>query len=178
MARATQVETVFPDLGALFRHRMPEFDDREFAFLLDEQTTKEFGLTHLPNPAVSCHPRYALAAFDGSLALGWTLKSNGKDGHLRVERHQMGIGFPLDHPLEKRIKRAMRMLRAAQAARLGKPAQKRWHSTKWLTYLRVLDAREAGASWAEIATILPQTAGTPQTASDVWDQARALCFKF
>lgn len=48
----------------------------------------------------------------------------------------------------------------------------------WRLYLRVLDARNAGATWSEIATLLPpsRASRTPQDAWDVHQQATRLCF--
>lgn len=49
--------------------------------------------------------------------------------------------------------------------------------SKWPLYLRVLDAHEAGASYAEISTILPVTnAGTKQSARDVLKAAKGVRF--
>ena len=178
VAGAARVKAIMPEIAALFQRRMPDFDDPEFSFQLNEEAARNFGLTHLPNPAISGNQRFALARYDGSPVLNWVLPSNEKQDQLVVEPNQLGLVFSLDHPLEPQVERAKRILRTAQSERHGKLLQKRRHLKKWLDYLRVLDGREAGASWNEIATILPQTAGTPQTASDVWDQARALCFNF
>ena len=51
---------------------------------------------------------------------------------------------------------------------------------KWARYLRVLDAREAGASLSQIVTILPQSIARrdPKAAHNVYEQARALQFRF
>lgn len=57
----------------------------------------------------------------------------------------------------------------------GKPVAKRPQELKWPLYLRVLDARGCGASFSQIAKILPKTrARTPQAARDVAKQAAAL----
>lgn len=92
--------------------------------------------------------------------------------------HEMAIAFDLNRPLEPQLAHARDILRRAQSDLHGKPLQKRRHPGKWLGYLRTLDAREDGASWAEIAALHPNTAQTEQTARDVWEQARALCFNF
>jgi hypothetical protein len=51
---------------------------------------------------------------------------------------------------------------------------------KWALYLRVLDAREAGASLSQIVEILPQSISRsdPKAAHNVYEQARALQFRF
>ena len=178
LANDEQIRALLPALGAVFQNRMPKFDDPEYAFKLDEEAALKFGLTHLPNPAISRHPRYALLMYNGVPELGRAFPRMGKPTQLLVQPHQVGLAFSLDHPLEPQIESAKGLLRSLQSERHGKPLQKRRHPTKWLTYLRVLDGKEAGASLSEIAEILPATAGTDQTARDVWQQAHALCFNF
>jgi hypothetical protein len=92
--------------------------------------------------------------------------------------HETALTFDLNRPLEPQLAHARDMLRRAQSDLHGRPLQKRRHPGKWLGYLRTLDAREDGASWADIAALHPNTAQTEQTARDVWEQARALCFNF
>ena len=52
--------------------------------------------------------------------------------------------------------------------------------TKWALYLRVLDAREAGASLSQIAEILPASISRrdAKAAHNVYGQARSLQFRF
>jgi len=54
------------------------------------------------------------------------------------------------------------------------------HTENWAVYLRVLDAREAGASLSAIVAILPPHIGRrdPKAAHNVCEQARALQFRF
>jgi hypothetical protein len=96
----------------------------------------------------------------------------------RLERNEMAITFDLNKPLESQVKHARDILRWHQSDIHGRPVQKRRHDTKWLGYLRTLDAREAGASWAEIAALHLNTAQTAQTARDIWEAANALRFNF
>ncbi|MFC3118184.1 hypothetical protein ACFOHS_07875 [Jhaorihella thermophila] len=56
--------------------------------------------------------------------------------------------------------------------------QRRRRPDKWLIYLRVLDAKECGAKWNEIASMLEHTAGTEGAVRDTLEQARDLCFNF
>jgi len=91
------------------------------------------------------------------------------------------LGFNLDQPIEPQLMHARIILQNTQRMKLGrmlKPQTKRRHPKKWFGYLRTLDARSAGATWAEIAQIHPQTARTEQTARDIWKQACELCFNF
>lgn len=91
---------------------------------------------------------------------------------------QIALTFSLDQPLAAQMKAAEGILKRAQAERHGKAIQRRSHPEKWLGYLRTLDAKEDDASWSEISALHPHTAQTEQTARDVWEQARALCFNF
>jgi hypothetical protein len=95
-----------------------------------------------------------------------------------LEAGEMAVIFDLHRALEPQLAHAREMLRWHQSDIHGKPLQKRRHPAKRLGYLRTLDAREAGASWAEIAELHPNTAKTEQTARDIWDAANALRFNF
>jgi hypothetical protein len=95
---------------------------------------------------------------------------------LPLKPHEAAIVFDLNRPIEPQLAHARNLLRRRQSRRHGRLLQKRRHPGKWLGYLRTLDAREDGASWAEIAALHPNTAQTEQAARDVWEQARALCF--
>ncbi|MGR3512747.1 MAG: hypothetical protein ACU0GG_08280 [Paracoccaceae bacterium] len=92
------------------------------------------------------------------------------------DRHR--IDFNLSAPIEPQLKRAAETLKTHQKERSGRLLQRRRHVSKWVTYLRVLDARADGASWSEIAEILEHTEQKPQTARDTFNNARALCFNF
>jgi hypothetical protein len=109
-----------------------------------------------------------------------------------IEQNEMAITFNLNKPLEPQVKHAREMLRWHQSDLHRKPMQKRRHNTKWLGYLRVLDAREAGVIWAEITdTFYAQgllnrhkspSGGycdpPPQAGRDMWKAANALRFNF
>lgn len=90
---------------------------------------------------------------------------------------QVAVTFDLDRPLEPQLCTARNVLTAEYEIR-GKRRQKRRHSTKWLSYLRTLDARVDNASWREIAEIDSTTAQTEQTGRDRWEAANALRFNF
>jgi len=90
--------------------------------------------------------------------------------------NEVAMTFDLDKPLEPQIKAARNILSNSQRFRHSKPLQLREHRGKWLGYLRALDAREAGASWAEIAAVNPHKARTEQGARDTWKSANDLRF--
>lgn len=125
----------------------------------------------LPNPKISDQPYYAISWSDWPEV--WTR-------YYKVEPPEDKVRFDFDisKPIEPQLKMARAIMQEEQVERYGKPVQRRSRPEKFLTYLRVLDARECGASWSETAKILIATAGTEQTARDTWEQARALCFNF
>jgi hypothetical protein len=96
-----------------------------------------------------------------------------------IKENEIAISFDLDKPIGPQVESAKRMAIEYQIIRHGKRIQKRRHPTKWLTYLRILDARSAGASWAEASHALPPTnAGGALAARDAHEQALALSFNF
>lgn len=137
-----------------------------------------------------------LGGFDGQ---EWTVTNDGWFAAVEAE-HMMALTFDLRRPLKEQITEANATLEQAQfeflaygsgapegvsiqdaeylALRLV-PAPK-LHREKWSLYLRVLDAREAGASLNEIAEILPksQSRRDAKAAHNVVGQARALQFRF
>ena len=94
-----------------------------------------------------------------------------------IEDHEIAVLFSLSKPIAAQIETAKDHLELVCHER-GIKKQKRRHTTKWLGYLRTLDAREAGASWKDIAAIHARTAGTEQTARDIWEAADTLRFNF
>lgn len=110
------------------------------------------------------------------------------------------IGFDLREPLKPQLDTAAAWLESMQeatllcedASRVGldeAEADRRFKDRlrvpkrsrdKWPLYLRVLDARAEGASWREIAKILPESMGnkSPQAARNVHDQAKKQALRF
>lgn len=83
----------------------------------------------------------------------------------------IAITFNLYSPIRAQLDGLEDYLKEQQHYTAHKDIQ-RHHRDKWLLYLRVLDAREANATWAECTTILPETmAHTEQAARDVHKQA-------
>ena len=91
------------------------------------------------------------------------------------------IVFDLTAPLRDQLKGAQELLEWKQKQKMGELlGSGKKHPLKWLTYLRVLDAKESGASLAKIAKsgALIGTRADPHAARDVLEQAKALCFKW
>ncbi|MFN3641964.1 MAG: hypothetical protein ACK4TB_03450 [Gemmobacter sp.] len=92
--------------------------------------------------------------------------------------HELAVRVNLDRPLAEQLTAVEGAAKRGQMERHGRLLQTRRHETKWRGYLRALDARESGASWAEIATLFPNTAKSEQTARDIWTAANDLRFNF
>lgn len=90
------------------------------------------------------------------------------------------MAFDLRRPLPEQLRKAKDYLERLQAELHGKPDGKRAHIGKWPTYLRVLDARDAGETFEAIGTALFDDLGGSEAAAkayQVWDAARLLMFK-
>lgn len=144
-----------------------------------------FGYAGIPNPRISeqpSHVMFSVLDYPGDVSLydGESCKDvNGDPAPITLEDNQMAIVFNLDKPIAIQIEAAKRSLLGKQKERHGSKLQKRQRRDLWLTYLQVLDGRECGAKWSEIAQILPNsTSRTEQNARDTWEQANALRFNF
>lgn len=145
---------------------------------------QRWGYSGLMDPRVSDYPEGDLLVWAHKGV--WSMKGSPAElRHPRQVRNTMTpksdelcISLNLDRPLASQLKLAERAAKEAQVQRHGKLLQQRRHTTRWLGYLRTLDAREDGASWAEIAALHPNTAQTEQTARDIWNAADALRFSF
>ncbi|RWN27581.1 hypothetical protein [Mesorhizobium sp.] len=141
-----------------------------------------FGMIGIPNPRISEQPLldHLFTKSHGVVHIG-----HGKD-YLDFEewtsvflpKGAVAIEFDINRPLAPQIKSAEVTL-----AGLAKLKQRRRHRSKWLTYLRALDGKEAGASWSVIASVLLGRAQreqlhAPQSASEIWDQAHSLMFNW
>jgi hypothetical protein len=105
---------------------------------------------------------------------------------LSLAKNEVAIIFSVDQPLEPQMENARGALEESYRNR-GKPMQRRRNKARWLLYLRTLDARAEGASWAEIArALLPlrrDEAGKDapariQKAQQTWVAADRLRFNF
>jgi hypothetical protein len=136
-----------------------------------------FGFEALPNPAISAQPHKVLDFCVSALGRVTVYPYEAYGGRtLPVDNpDQLTIVFDLSQPLADQLEDAKTKLEKAQRSRFGKKIVRRLHPAKLLIYLRVLDAREAGASWAQISAILPDYLRSGKdTARNVWEQARGV----
>lgn len=179
------------------------FDEPGFCVRVDGKAAKCFGYSLLPNPRIGGQLESqlfnindsdsALTIVDGGIqTVGAELASAGVEltkmqalrlSHvlschfIKLGPNGVALGFDIEKPLEPQLANARLTLQYDYEKR-GFPRQRKRHPAKWFGYLRTLDARADGATWAEIAEIHPNTAQTEQTARDIWQAADALRFNF
>lgn len=153
-------------------------------FVAESYTNDGFGYAGIPNPRISEQPSHVIfSVFDYpgghvKFVYGSPKLADGKPHKVFIEECEVAAMFDLTKPLGEQLSAAKRFLENVQVRTQGRKILKRRHPVKWFGYLRTLDAREAGASWAEISQIHPATGQTEQTARDIWDAADALRFNF
>lgn len=110
---------------------------------------ERYGLANLPNPAIGNQPSYIMM-----FRRRGPLLMDPEDGiNSRFKTTEAVVIFDLTAPIGDQVKGARELLELQQRDKLGHivhPGKK--HRTKWLTYLRTLDAKESGASLTQIAT--------------------------
>lgn len=94
------------------------------------------------------------------------------------ERHIVLMSFNVDMPIEEQIEAARGHLTWVQKRAYGKKIEFRNEPSRWPLYLRVLDARVAGASWTEVTSIMPAAYQTKENARSVHKQALGVQDKF
>lgn len=182
----------------------PKPSDAGFVAFISSDEVKRFKYYRLPNPRISDQIKIVITPDedDGTVKVAFgndsasfkeklskvgkaltplQLRLLGEDADsipVPVEKSEVAVVFNLTKPLHAQLSVVKKNLLETQAREYGKPLQKRRHPEKWLSYLRTLDARADGASWAKIAALHPNTAQTEQTARDIWEAANALRFNF
>lgn len=161
------------------------FEKHEVGFAAETcpNLLQKYKMLQMPNPRFSAQPMDLIFCLEypgghTSFYQGTQKSADGEPCSPALEENEAAVVFDLNEPLSDQLNAARRFLERAQVKLHGSKLQKRRHTSKWLTYLRVLDARESGARWAMITDILPNTARQEQTARDIWKQANALRFNF
>lgn len=143
-----------------------------------------YGYQGVPNPRVSDLADTFLHFISTIRHTGGVFPYHAEEGvpayahGVNFSPDQAAFVFDLDCDLDIQLEMARNQLRALKAGRDNGKATKD-HKSRWLTYLRVLDAKETGASLLEIAAKLPDSYGRrdAQTAHNVLQQAIALQFR-
>jgi hypothetical protein len=94
-------------------------------------------------------------------------------GYLRGQ-DKVGVVFDLSAPLEKQLEAASAFLKSRQKA-FALDKQRRAHKSKWLLYLRILDAKASGVSHTELARVLSVEDADGWTEQKVRDTFVAAC---
>jgi hypothetical protein len=157
-----------------------EISEPGFSIELDRRLSLEFGYPRLPNPRIGDQPKHAITTIRGDAVKGdgavrmpavqtlqdvlrianIHLTDEQKQGLLWdegqkllvIEPVEIAIAFSSNRPLAPQAQSATAWLKEIYA-REGWSIQRRRHPKKWLDYLRILDAKEAGATLQEIAEI-------------------------
>lgn len=168
----------FPD-GKIGRVLRP--DEPGFKVQCDMATAQRLGYAGIPNPRISDQPDSAIFAhFDHPACTSYAYLGKGEpwpaepELEVPVSEGQAAFVFDLSKPLPTQVALANQWLELMQKQYQGEVKPRRKQERKWLGYLRALDARSEGASLADIASIFPDTAQTPQTGRDKLKQAIAL----
>lgn len=159
---------------------MPEY--RERLFFPKPAIAAHFGFPLLANPLFSERPRDYYDSIRQNPFLGFEGRTMGrsllvelKQGRLEesdIFGHQViGVAFDLYRPIEPQLAGLLEYLREIQDRNAPKDIMRK-QKDKWLRYLRLLDAREAQATWSECASILEETiSGNAHAARDSHRQA-------
>jgi hypothetical protein len=141
---------------------------------------KKYGLNNLPNPGIGDQPFYVIMFRKRGPRLVLWPEDGIRGG--RFQKTEAVIVFDLTAPIEAQLASIRRLLESRQKKEVGvvvKPGRR--HLTKWIEYLRVLDARESGASWSQIATsgaLGKVRRIEPHWARDTWNSANTLRFNW
>lgn len=179
-------------------------NERGFQVSVAPGDTDEIGYMFLPNPRISAQPDMAIFPCSGAARVRpieppragctvgellemanveLTARQRSRLGHMlpdypvSLKDGEVALVFDYSLPLVPQFLAAKSYLESGYQQR-ELPKQRRTQPDKWLVYLRVLDGRAEGASWAEISALLPHTAQTEQTARDTWKAAEGLRFNF
>lgn len=146
---------------------LPEYKDRVFG--LSPADAALYGIGTLSNPLYAKEPE-GLSFLEARTLRPFDIGAN--DRYSKIGPRQIAIVFDPDKPLEPQLEGIGDYLASHRNHNTPTDIQ-RIHAAKYLEYIRILDAREAGHSWKRCAEdILPVTsARTPQAARDVHRQA-------
>ncbi|MGE4250866.1 MAG: hypothetical protein AB7F09_15855 [Parvibaculaceae bacterium] len=133
---------------------------------------KEFRMSTLANPSLdfSDHDLMHLHYSDG--AHGIEFGTFEAVQTFQGDPSRKLIAFNVGRPIEGQLIAARRLLEEYQKEFVGKVLFQRPRKTNWPLFLRAIDARDAGATFQEVAKVLwPNQSKTPQSARDTCEAA-------
>jgi len=145
---------------------------------------RKYGLISCPNPAEAT-PKLGgggpvIHLFEnngGSFVSG--ISDEPRSTTIFLDAMCVAVTFDLSKPLGKQIERARKNLEMNQKFKTGENPSFRRHTSKWSTYLRVIDARDDEQTYGTIAReILRYTRDEDQAGYQEWKLARNLMFNF
>lgn len=160
-------------------HAMWREDFQRTVIHLDSAEAANYGFSPLPNPLYTdalkwCDANYAATSLNARTLRSFDIFQRTKKlfgGVNILDAAQIAIVFDPNRPIGPQMEGLEKHIESFRHHSL-KPLTRR-HTEKWLRYLRILDARQDGASWSDCSATLLQgkTAATPQTAADTYAQA-------
>jgi hypothetical protein len=154
-------------------------------FVAQSTLALKYDLAGMPNPRISEQPWHSIMFHNLALRFYTGSGKDFLDGDTAEEfpipEGWMGAILDLSKPWTSQGEDIRAQFEFLQSEQFGKVIRGRAHKKNWLRYLRVLDGREAGASWSKLADIAASNGddvATPQDAKQVWDAARALMFNW
>lgn len=198
-------------------NRLLQLHEPGFCAVNVPDAQKKYRLVNVPNPAIGNQPwtvLHFLPFSDGSvfsldkcgLAKGAHVNIKADNGVIeasideslvsvalsidimnKIEPVDALIAINLSSSISKQLERARGALERMQEKQIGRVLRRRLHPKKWLTYLRVLDAREdnttlSGIALSGILGNLIRSNSKPedssQAARQVWKAARELMFNW
>ena len=177
-----------PDYRNLWKQAQPlEGETHRYAHDVDEFRLRfELSVIHDPHLSLSDwslmqfryarnfarSPRERLLEQAGHPSANQTFAVATHRGKLADEAGHMLYNFDLSRPLAPQLARAQSWLESVQHELFGKIGTRRPRLANWRDFLRALDGRDSGASFASMAMHLwPGQQKTPQSARDTYEAA-------
>jgi hypothetical protein len=141
------------------------------------ETKERYGLVTLLDPSLDASDRLLMHVM--AVTAAYFIRSAiAEDELLSMEKHgRSAYVFDLNEPIGAQIELARKNLQLMQSDMAVDLAQQRKHLDKWPLYLRVIDARDTGATWDAIERTLPNHRYEPSGARQIWERGQRLMFK-
>lgn len=133
----------------LLAHAQPGTDQEREALQSIHALSKYDLNGGLPNPAIRVPFMLSFAQEFGGMYIG-----RGDEEEVRIEKDHVLYQFDLTRPIRPQVKKATQDLLHEQLWRRERKEDRRVHRHLWPRYLRALDARDCGATYKDIGTML------------------------